>query len=359
MKDALSIFAGKKVIVTGHTGFKGSWLAAWLTKLGAGVVGISKDVPTTPSHFASLNFPESVRTVWGNVEDFDLINGIFRTERPDFVFHLAAVATVSESLSDPLTTFRTNIIGTANVVTACLGSPSAQAAVIVTSDKCYKNDDVPDVSFPESAELGGSEPYSASKACAEIATHALVTTTKTSGCQIATARAGNVIGGGDWSTGRIVPDCIRAWTDGRPVALRNPAATRPWQHVLEPIYGYLLLASSLATRSIGSGDAFNFGPVKNGKTVGDLVSGLARPWPAAEVQTLIDRGMPESMFLSLDSTKAAEVLSWKAILPFEDTVSWTSEWYQGHLRGTILTWEQIDRYWKYVRDLTEPSSRLF
>jgi CDP-glucose 4,6-dehydratase len=241
-----NIYCGKKILITGHTGFKGCWLSIWLQNMGAEVIGLSNAIPTNPSMFRLLNLEARIRTIWADVRDKKIIKEVFEKEAPDFVFHLAAQAIVSKSYIDPIETIESNVIGTANILNGLMNLTNVCSAVIVTSDKCYENNEWP-WGYRENDSLGGKDIYSASKACAEILIHSFIQSyfKDSETVRIASARAGNVIGGGDWAKDRVIPDCIRAWKNKIPVEIRSPESTRPWQHVLEPLGGYLLLGKAL------------------------------------------------------------------------------------------------------------------
>lgn len=260
-ENILNVFANTKVLVTGHTGFKGSWLSLWLTQLGAQVSGISLGVPTEPSHFAAAGLVERIQDYRLDIRDGTALKSLVQDIQPDFVFHLAAQPLVRRSYADPVETWQTNAMGTINVLEALRGLKNPCVAVLITSDKCYDN--VEWVwGYRETDALGGPDPYSASKGAAELAIRSYVRSyfPKDGPVRIGVGRAGNVIGGGDWADDRIVPDCVHAWSRGETVQLRNPLATRPWQHVLEPLSGYLNLAIALHLDAKWHGEPFNFGP---------------------------------------------------------------------------------------------------
>jgi CDP-glucose 4,6-dehydratase len=332
-------YAGKKVLVTGHTGFKGAWLCLWLARLGANVTGFALAPPTEPSAFEAMALGESMRDIRGDIRDLDALRRTFSQAEPDMVFHLAAQALVRGSYDDPKTTFDTNAGGTVNVLESLRSTPTVKAAVMITSDKCYRNQEWV-FGYRENDPLGGEDPYSASKACAEMACAAYAASFFTGGgsCRIARARAGNVLGGGDWAKDRIVPDCVRAWMAGESPELRNPAATRPWQHVLEPLSGYLWLGAKLAADKQLHGEAFNFGPSSIVHTpAGDLADALLARWEApAWRQGAQDILRPENTYLHLCCDKADHILGWRAFLGFEDTVRLTADWYEAASRGTDM-----------------------
>lgn len=329
------IYSGKKVLITGHTGFKGSWLSTWLLSLGADVAGFSLGTPTEPANFEVLGLRPRLRHYEGDIRDRDLITDVVKDFGPDIVFHLAAQSLVRKSYSHPALTMETNIMGTVNLLEAVQGSPSIRALVCITSDKCYRNKEWV-WGYRETDELGGADPYSASKAGAEIAAHSYFRSGLPVDIYAATARAGNVIGGGDWAEDRIVPDCVRAWTAGVPVNIRNPWSTRPWQHVLEPLSGYLWLGACLFTGYTRNGlpvnkEAFNFGPAAEvNKTVGEVVESLAVHWPgfSNEMDRNAAAGKMENTLLKLCCDKALSHLGWQAVLDFAQTIEYTASWYK-------------------------------
>ena len=334
MSAKTNAFAGQRVLVTGHTGFKGSWLTAWLLELGAEVAGYSDNVPTTPSHFDALGLSGRIRDLRGDVRDAAAVERAITDFAPDIVFHLAAQALVRPSYDDPVRTFEVNTLGTLYLLEAIRKAPSVKAVVCITSDKAYRNDEWV-WGYRETDHLGGEDPYSASKGCAELVARSYFGSFFKDGPRCATTRAGNVIGGGDWAVDRIVPDCARAWAAGRPVEIRSPHATRPWQHVLEPLSGYLWLGAHLLHNMEAplpvSGEAFNFGPAADvNNTVAEVVDELGRHWPA--FSCVMDRagqgGRKECTLLKLCCDKALATLRWQATLSFTDTLRMTAEWYK-------------------------------
>lgn len=331
-------YRGKTVIVTGDTGFKGSWLATWLLELGADVHGIARDIPTQPSHFESAGLVNRVAHHMLDIRETARLTDTIRSIEPDFVFHLAAQALVRKSYRDPLETLSTNVMGTANVLEALRetgesgGKPCV--GVIITSDKCYDN--VESIwGYREDDRLGGKDPYSASKGAAELAIRTYARSffdDAGSPVKIASSRAGNVIGGGDWAPDRIVPDCMRAWSRGREVEIRNPGATRPWEHVLEPLSGYLALGARLANDSDLNGESFNFGPPANQDyTVEELIVEMSQYWDSVRWRsTAEDQPFHEAGLLKLCCDKALAMLQWQPALTFEDTVRLTIEWYRNY-----------------------------
>ena len=330
------VYRGRRVLVTGHTGFKGSWLALWLQQLGATVAGYSLDVPTTPSNFALLGLEKRVEHHVGDVRDRARLASVIDAFKPDMVFHMAAQALVRRSYADPATTFETNAMGMVNVLECVRTRPSIQVAVLITSDKAYRNDEWP-WGYRETDALAGRDPYSGSKSCADIIAqsyiHSFLQHTPT---RVGITRAGNVIGGGDWAEDRIVPDCIRAWSRNESVAVRSPQATRPWQHVLEPLSGYLWLGARLWERQTGlNGEAFNFGPDAHvNETVAELLEAMSTRWAGMRwhVPEGFERGGHEAMLLKLSCDKALFHLKWRAVLTFAETVAFTVDWYR--------TWHQ-------------------
>jgi CDP-glucose 4,6-dehydratase len=328
-------FNEKTVVVTGHTGFKGAWLTAWLKSLGARVVGIALDPPTVPSHFAAARLSDNIVDLRIDVRNRGALRDAILEAQPDYVFHLAAQALVRLSYSEPIETWQTNVLGTLHVIDALRELDKSCSAVIITSDKCYEN--VEWVwGYRETDAIGGPDPYSASKGGAELAVRSHIKSffpKESSKVRIAVARAGNVIGGGDWAADRIVPDCVKAWSLNHEVELRNPKSTRPWQHVLEPLGGYLALARALTHDSLMHGEPFNFGPqAQQNHSVLDLVQNMSNHWDQVRwkdvSQTL--SGPYESGLLRLNCDKALHYLRWHAVMGFADTVRMTAEWYRAY-----------------------------
>lgn len=330
-----NVYKGRRVLVTGHTGFKGSWLAAWLTRLGANVIGFADTVPTTPSHYAAIHLDTHlVADLRGDIRDRAAVMHAVRTFQPHIIFHLAAQALVRKSYTEPALTFESNALGTLNVLEAVRACPDVQALVMITSDKCYRNDEWV-WGYRETDHLGGHDPYSASKACAEFIVHAYCDSFFSEGPACVTVRAGNVIGGGDWAQDRIVPDCARAWAAQKPVHIRSPWATRPWQHVLEPLSGYLWLGAQLLHPKQNPfdlrGQAYNFGPAADvNSTVAQVVTSLATHWPGflSVMESSSQQNMKECTLLKLNCDKALAHLGWKATLTLEETIRYTAEWYR-------------------------------
>jgi CDP-glucose 4,6-dehydratase len=352
------IYKGARVLVLGHTGFKGSWLAFWLLEQGAEVAGYSLSIPTQPANFEVLGLERRIRHVQGDVRDRARLRSVLDDVRPEFVFHLAAQALVRAAYDDPVTTFETNALGTVNVLECLRHTPSLRAAVIVTSDKCYENVGW-DYGYREDDRLGGADPYSASKACAEIvfSSYARSYYQRPGAPRIASARAGNVIGGGDWAANRIVPDCMRAWASGQGPIVRSPEATRPWQHVLEPLSGYLWLGACLAAgRAETALESFNFGPPSDSDhTVAELIEAMRREWSGPEWKRddAGAAGKPEADLLKLCCDKALRRLSWAPTLHFAEAAAFTADWYRAHYEGAemrALTAKQLAQYESLGRD---------
>ncbi|NVK73380.1 MAG: CDP-glucose 4,6-dehydratase [Oceanospirillaceae bacterium] len=348
------IYRGKRVLVTGHTGFKGTWLTTWLLELGADVCGVSIDIPTSPSMFEELNLTKKILHHIADVRDREAIEAIIIEYRPDFVFHLAAQPIVSLSYSDPLDTISTNVMGTANILDILKSVDFSCNAVIITSDKCYEN--VEWVwGYKETDPVGGKDIYSGSKGAAEVIFHSYYESffKKNTKVRVVTGRAGNVIGGGDWAADRIVADCVRAWSVDKKVEIRCPDATRPWQHVLEPLSGYLILGERLAMDASLSGEQFNFGPrAEQNHSVLELLSDLSVKWGfnCYEEAFSITDNLPfhEAGLLKLNCDKALFYLKWQASLNYEECVSLVSDWYVNFYKREAdmfeFTKEQINKY---------------
>ena len=326
-------FSNKTVLITGHTGFKGAWLTAWLRQLGANVVGVALEPPTEPSHFSAVRLSDQIQDLRIDIRDRENIEKAVITAQPDYVFHLAAQALVRRSYIDPLETWSINVLGTLNLIESLRKLEKPCAAVIITSDKCYDN--VEWVwGYRETDAMGGPDPYSASKGAAELAIRSHIKSffsDPNCNVRIASARAGNVIGGGDWAADRIVPDCVHAWAKNSIVELRSPYSTRPWQHVLEPLSGYLTLAIALSLRSEMHGEAFNFGPLSlQNHTVIELVREMATHWNQVRWEDVSNTagGPYESGLLKLNCDKSLHFLEWRAVMDFKKTVQLTAEWYK-------------------------------
>jgi len=337
-------FAGRSVLVTGHTGFKGSWLSLWLHSMGAKVAGFSDQLPTDPCAFELCSqAPDfGAGDHRGEISDLAAVKAAMEKSQPSVVFHLAAQPIVRAGFSDPYTTFATNVMGTAAVLEACRMMPSVEAVVVVTSDKVYDNTGSP-WAFRETDRLGGHEPYGASKAAAEIVAmtyqsagfHGAAGSLSTP--RIATARAGNVIGGGDWAADRLIPDFVRAIAEGRDQKIRQPRATRPWQHVLEPIGGYLLLAHALLSSPETTPEAINFGPIEATMPDVEEVATLFLDAAGATKTKLIvdeDKNAGEAKTLRVDSSLAGQILGWTPSWTAREAIARTADWYRAHLDGS-------------------------
>lgn len=338
------------MLVTGHTGFKGAWLTSWLLRHGARVSGFALAPATTPSLYAASGLADEMQSLEGDVRDLDAVARAFAETRPEIVLHLAAQPIVRQSYDDPAGTFATNVMGTVHVLDAVRRVGTTRAVVVVTSDKCYENREWV-WSYREKSALGGRDPYSASKACAEFVARCYRNSffKVTGDVFVATARAGNVVGGGDWAADRLVPDTVRALRDGEPVELRYPNAVRPWQHVLDPLSGYLKLAENLHAGGDPFAEGWNFAPwEEDARTVGWVAERLQNAWGVAPAWRPQEGPRHhEHIFLKLDSSKARHLLGWQPRLRIEDTVDWTVEWYRAFYDGAPardLVADQIARY---------------
>lgn len=344
--SVLPAWQGRRVLLTGHTGFKGSWLSLALASAGAEVHGFSLSVPTQPALYEIARVSELLAgSVMADIRDFAAVQAAIRAAQPEVIFHLAAQPLVRESYRTPLETMATNVMGTAHLLEAARQVLSVKAVVVVTTDKCYQNQEW-QWPYREQDALGGHDPYSASKACAELVSACW--RQSFGGPSIATARAGNVIGGGDWAAERLVPDILAALAEGRPVVIRRPQAVRPWQHVLEPLSGYLLLAEALLK---GEGaEAWNFGPAdEDSVAVAELAGGLCRLWGKGSLSVQDDGGPHEAGLLKLDSSKARQTLGWQPRWRLEAALAATCDWHRAWLSGTDmqrLTIQQISSYFQ-------------
>lgn len=337
MKDLQAFYKDKRVLITGHTGFKGSWLTIWLNELGAKVIGIALDPDYEKNLFNLAGLSRRVIDYRQDIKDLNRLKRIFAAEQPEIVFHLAAQALVIPGYEDPVNTFSTNIMGTASVLEACRSTKSVKQIIIVTTDKVYENKEV-FTGYKEDDSLGGHDPYSASKAAAEIVTQSYRLSFAHSVNQsIASARAGNVIGGGDWSRYRLVPDCIRSLDQGEIICIRNPESIRPWQHVLEPLYGYLLLAMKMSEDPCKYSEAWNFGPDKPDIiSVKELVNLIIRNWGEGIWQSDNDDNKPfETNTLKLSIAKSKQLLKWRPLLSINEAVELTVKWYKDYFNQDV------------------------
>ncbi len=349
------IYRNKKVLVTGNTGFKGSWLCTWLISLGAEVYGISNDIPTSPSMFEELKLENRMKHYFADVRDLETIQSIFNEISPDFVFHLAAQPIVSFSYSNPVDTIATNVMGTTNILEILRKYLKPCIGIIITSDKCYDN--VESIyGYKETDSMGGKDIYSGSKGAAELIFksyfHSFFKNQKNA-VKIASVRAGNVIGGGDWALDRIIPDCMRSWSIGKTVEIRSPKATRPWQHVLEPLSGYLQLGEQLYLKDELNGESFNFGPrPEYNHTVQEILEDMAERWNFNDIKQAYaitgDIKFYEAGLLKLNCDKALFHFKWKATLDYATLIEFTSDWYYKFYKENqdmfSYTTAQIDRY---------------
>ena len=352
-------YKDKRVLVTGHTGFKGSWLSLWLTTLGADVLGYSLPSETSPSPFEALAPP--ARSETADVRDFERLSKVVDFFKPDIAFHLAAQAFVLKGYQDPLQTFETNVMGVANVLKACGDTKSVRAVVVVTSDKCYENKEWL-WGYRERDRIGGRDPYSASKGCAELVVKCFRNSffnpslfEKKHNLLVASVRAGNVIGGGDWGNDRLVPDIMKSIFSGRTMQVRNPESIRPWQHVLDALAGYLLLGARLLSGNTFFADCWNFGPsYEELLSAGDLVKLVKSKWDAfSYVKTTSERRQAlESNVLLLDSTKARKFLGWRPVWNIEESVEKTVDWYRAfYEENKVISDLQIGEYIEKAKQL--------
>ncbi|MDB4683949.1 CDP-glucose 4,6-dehydratase [bacterium] len=326
-------YKDKKVLITGHTGFKGSWLSLWLTQLGAKVLGLSNGIPTEPSNFIASSIGNIIEDRRIDVRNLDAMRSAIHDFKPDYIFHLAAQPLVRKSFENPIETIEINALGCAILLDALRNYNKRVVAIIITSDKAYDN--IESVwGYRENDRLGGKDPYSASKGMAELAIRAFVESyfsNQESDVRVGIGRAGNVIGGGDWADCRIVPDCMNAWSRNKSVDIRNPNSTRPWQHVLEPLSGYLKLGHALYENNVYNGEAYNFGPsASQDKTVVNLIKEMSKHWDQVSWNDAspMQGKLTEAVLLKLNCDKALSHLNWLPTMTFEETVSMTVQWYK-------------------------------
>ena len=345
------VYAGKRVLLTGHTGFKGSWLTFWLAQMGAEVLGYALEPNTNPNHFSMLDMP--IESVIGDIRDGKNLSDVFKRFQPEIVFHLAAQPLVRLSYNEPVETFQTNVMGTVNVFEACRQTPSVKAVINITSDKCYENRELI-WGYRENDPMGGYDPYSASKGCSELVTSAyrnsffnLDEYGRKHNTLVASVRAGNVIGGGDWAKDRIITDLMEAVSQGKKLYISNPNATRPWQHVLEPLSGYLLLGQKLLEGKKEFAEAWNFGPNDDGAIpVVQMVQEMQKIWDKIDYQIEQNKNNHhEAGLLKLDCSNARIKLNWKGIWDSRITFAKTAEWYQCYYENQqVITENQLKEY---------------
>lgn len=342
------IYKDKNVLVTGHTGFKGSWLSIWLNEMGANVIGYALDPYTEQDNFVVTNLNDRMTDIRGEIRDYDKLLKTFKEEKPEIVFHLAAQPLVRLSYKEPRETYEVNVMGTVNVLEAVLQSESVKTVIIITSDKCYENNEWI-WGYRENDPMGGYDPYSSSKGCVELVTSAYTKSffsNEDSDVAVASVRAGNVIGGGDWAEDRLITDCISYLKKDKAIEIRSPEAIRPWQHVLEPLRGYLLLASKLYQKPDKYTGAWNFGPDEASiVTVGELVNKLVNRWGSGEwIDTSNNNEPHEAKILKLDISKARHHLNWEPKLKFDQTIDLVVDWYQNENVNYDFDVEQIKQY---------------
>jgi len=359
-----NIYYNKTVLITGNTGFKGSWLSIWLNLLGARVVGLSIDVPTKPSLFVAASISNHMQQEYADIRNIDEVTKIVKNIQPDFVFHLAAQALVRPSYDNPLDTITTNAIGSANLMESLRSVDKDVVAIMITSDKAYDNLEWP-WGYKETDRLGGKDPYSASKGMAELAIRSYIESFFNKGnsnIRVGITRAGNVIGGGDWAQDRIVVDCVKSWSNNESAIIRNPYATRPWQHVLEPLSGYLSLAANLKNSNKYHSQAYNFGPSSSQNyPVIDLITEMSKYWEKVKWKDNSEKrsDLYEAGLLKLNCDKALFDLNWLPVLNFHETVKMTVEWYKTYYQGNEgsmydFSIQQITEYVEFAksRDIT-------
>jgi len=354
-------FKNKRVIITGHTGFKGTWLSLWLKILGAKVMGLSINIPSNPSHFKAIKLQNKIVHKKIDIRNLKLLKKTFKKYQPDYVFHLAAQALVKKSYSNPIYTWQTNTVGTLNVLESLRELKKNCVAILITSDKSYKNLEIKR-GYKENDILGGKDPYSASKAAAEMVIYSYINSffpAKKRKVLIGVARAGNVIGGGDWSENRLIPDCIKSWSKNKKVLIRNPKSTRPWQHVLEAVSGYLFFASNLRKNNKLHGEVFNFGPSnEKNYNVLFLVKLMKKKWKKISwnLAKKNKKVFYESNLLKLNCNKAKKILKWKSILTFEEAINMATVWYKNYYFKPNKIYEtSFKQIKKYERLLEERS----
>jgi len=367
MKLFHDIYKGKRVLITGHTGFKGSWLSVWLSELGADIIGYALKPSTTPNLFEISSISKKITSILGDIRDLEKLKSIFKKHKPEIVFHLAAQSLVRYSYREPVVTFETNVMGTINLLEACRHSPSVRVIINVTSDKCYENKGWI-WGYRENDPMGGYDPYSSSKGCTELITNAyrnaffnLQEYGKTHNIALSSVRAGNIIGGGDWAEDRLIPDCVKALSKNKKIAIRNPKSTRPWQYVLDPLAGYLLLGASMYKDAVKYSGPWNFGPSDDSLlTVKEIVKLVIKHWGNGDfiIEKLRHeklRQPHEAKLLKLDASKAYTLLGWKPIYNIYEAVKRTIHWYKEFYYGKR---REKDIYDSMVGEIMGYSTRL-
>ena len=349
-----NFWKNKKVLLTGHTGFKGSWLSIWLKKLGVELIGFSKDIPTNPSLFEIARVSEGMTSITGNIEDFTAIQKVLKENKPEIVIHMAAQSLVRKSYEEPVNTFATNVMGTVNLLQAVKKTGNTRVLINVTSDKCYENKDA-EKAFSENSPMGGYDPYSSSKGCAELVTSAFrdsffnLKEFDQHGCSLSSVRSGNVIGGGDWAKDRLIPDIMNSISKRIPTQIRNTRSIRPWQFVLEPLFGYLILAQRMWEEGKEFSEPWNFGPDETDcKSVKWILEKISKEWNDGFSWKEDTKDNPhEAEMLKLDCTKAKKRLGWKTKLDVTETIEWTVNWYKEYFKNSDMkeyTENQIDKF---------------
>lgn len=359
------IYRNKKVLITGHTGFKGGWLSLWLKELDAKVIGYSLLPPTKPNLFEAINLKDEIIHILGDLRDEKNLFKTFEKFKPEFVFHLGAQSLVRESYNEPRYTYETNVMGTVNVLEAIRKTDSVRTCIIVTSDKCYENREWV-YGYREIDPMGGYDPYSSSKGCAELAINAYRTSYfnpknygKTHNLTLSSARSGNVIGGGDWGKDRIMSDCIRALSKGKNIKIRNPSAIRPWQYILEPLSGYLLLGALMYKKGAKYSSAWNFGPIDDGIiTVEQLVNLIIKEWGKGDYTLDISSKPYEANLLKLDISKARKLLGWKPLYDINEAVKRSVNWYK-NFYNNLSKDEMYEITLKQIKDYTNLMSEKY
>ncbi len=349
-----NFWKNKKVLLTGHTGFKGSWLSIWLKKLGAELIGFSKDIPTNPSLFEIARVSEGMTSITGNIEDFTAIQKVLKENKPEIVIHMAAQSLVRKSYEEPVNTFATNVMGTVNLLQAVKKTGNTRVLINVTSDKCYENKDA-EKAFSENSPMGGYDPYSSSKGCAELVTSAFrdsffnLKEFDQHECSLSSVRSGNVIGGGDWAKDRLISDIMNSISKRIPTQIRNTRSIRPWQFVLEPLFGYLILAQRMWEEGKKFSEPWNFGPDETDcKSVKWILEKISKEWDDGFSWKEDTRDNPhEAEMLKLDCNKAKKRLGWKTKLDVNETIEWTVNWYKEYFKNSDMkqyTENQIDKF---------------